>query len=320
MNTFYSKLVIIFSIAMLTNLAYSQENNAITCSDGIDNDGDGNIDCNDDECLAFSDQACNICTEGITFADEVIDYQSGCTVADPNPDGALGIADYDGSTTDSPSFVFLGEGGFIKLGFTDNLLTNSGDTNNDVWIFEVGPSVETSELALRPANNFTETQLINNNISDEDADGFYEIGSIGGSTNGVDIDNILSGYEQGTLVFDAIEIKDVATTACTNSTPGADIDAVCALSSVTLSTKNVNLKNYFIKVFPNPASQKISIQSNIRLNDDIPFEIFNLQGQSLLKGLVNDQKEIVLDNLHLGLYYLTLKINSQLITKKILKI
>jgi hypothetical protein len=61
---------------------------------------------------------------------------------------------------------------------------------------------------------------------------FYEIGGIGGSTSSFDIDAIMPGYPAETLLFDAIEVRDVVTDFCWGGTPGADIDAVCALSSI----------------------------------------------------------------------------------------
>jgi hypothetical protein len=321
-DVFKSVMTLVCLVFM--SLSYAQEftaeNNAIACADGIDNDGDGRIDCIDEDCLGFSGQACQICTEGITFADELIEFQSGCAFVDPEPEGALGMSDYDGSTNDSPTFVALGQGGFIKLGFTNNLLANSGNSGIDVWVFEVGPSVEASDIALRPADDYTETQLINSGVPDVDSDGFYEFGAIGGATNGIDIDDVLMGFEAGTLRFDAIEIKDIPDGSCGGTTPGADIDAVCALSSVTLSTGNKDLNTSSITVYPNPFSSKIKLQHNRSSNTPMAYKIYNMQGQLLLNGVVNNNQELALNNLQSGLYYLTLNIDSKTVSKKILKI
>ena len=214
---------------------YGQENNAIACGDGIDNDGDELIDCLDPDCANLPNNGCFTCTDGISFADVLIEYLPGCPLADPDPTGALGVSDWNGSTVDEPQIVFLGQGGFIKLGFTNNLLTNSGDTNADLWVFEVGPAVESSNLELRPADTFTVNQLLLSGISDVDSDGFYEFGSISGSTSSLDIDAIISGYAGGELKFDAVKIMDVEDGSCSGGTPGADIDAVCALSTIACS-------------------------------------------------------------------------------------
>ncbi|MEM6963570.1 MAG: hypothetical protein AAF573_02310 [Bacteroidota bacterium] len=212
----------------------SQESNAFLCGDGIDNDGDNLIDCDDPDCANINnnDDGCSTCHEGVTFADVLIEYIPGCPLADPDPSGAIGVSDWPGTNGDDPSFVFLGQGGSIKLGFTNNLLTNSGDSDPDLWVFEIGTVVEASEIELRPLNSDTEIKLQNNGITDSDSDGFYDFGIISGSTTSLDIDGLITGCVPGDLQFDAIEITDVDDGSCSGGTPGADIDAVCALSNI----------------------------------------------------------------------------------------
>ena len=211
------------------------ENDPVLCADGIDNDGDGLIDCEDGDCTGLSNNStngCNRCGDGLSFADVTINFtpNPNCTPANSNPDAALGIPDYI-NTADT--HFTLGEGGSLKLQFTNNILTNSGDDDaNDLWVFEVGPAVEGSSIELRPANNHTTQILVNAGITDADGDGFYDMGSIGGSTAGLDIDDVVPGHLPGTLFFDAIDITDTPG-SCSSGTPGADIDAVCALTSTT---------------------------------------------------------------------------------------
>jgi len=219
---------------------FSQENNALLCADGIDNDGDGLIDCEDSNCLFVPTNGCLICGSGISFADVVLEYSSGCPIADDFPDGALGVSDYDGmNTVDEPEFLFLGRGGFIKLAFTNNLLSNSGDNSNDLHIFEVGTAVEPITISLRPNDSFTRTQLMLNGFEDLNSDDFFGITDLGGATSSVDIDNLIPGYDPGQLVFNAIEIVDLAQLPCSGSTPGADIDAVCAIFSIIVDCNGV---------------------------------------------------------------------------------
>ncbi|MFZ6052255.1 T9SS type B sorting domain-containing protein [Halocola ammonii] len=227
-----NKLITITALTFLPFLLIAQENNAILCSDGIDNDNDGLVDCEDPGCINLSDDGCSLCGDGSSFADVVFEYSSGCPFSDPLPQGALGVADYNFEPGDNPTFVFLGEGGFIKLGFTNNVLSNSGDNQDDLWVFEIGAIVESIDIALRPLDNFTETQLQNSGISDANSDGYYEVGTLGGATSSFDIDLAIPGYTAGELKFDAIEIKDVLDGDCSTATSGADIDAVCALFSI----------------------------------------------------------------------------------------
>ena len=223
--------VFLLNIAMLC----SQENTAILCSDGIDNDNDGRIDCEDQECISIPNGGCATCVSGLSFADVVIDYQSGCTVSDLHPEGAIGVSDYWGNNDDEFEFVFLGEGGKLKLGFTNNLLSNSGDSSRDLYVFEVGSLVEPLSISLRPKNLLTKNILTTNGFLDIDSDGFYYVADLGGATSSLDIDALIPGLDAGLLLFDAVEIYDIPDIDCAGPTPGADIDAICAIFSLDCS-------------------------------------------------------------------------------------
>ncbi len=219
----------------------AQENTALTCADGIDNDGDGMIDCDDGDCATLSNDGCSTCLEdGLSFADYVISYNPICPNIEAEnlvPEFALGASDWSTTAND----VSLGEGGSISLGFSNNLVVNSGNNAPDVWVFEVGPQVEASTLELRPVNDSTINILIAEGIEDSDNNGFYDFGSISGSTASLDIDSKLANvYPFASLKFDAIKITDIPGN-CVGNTPGADIDAVCALSSFTCTTRLTEL-------------------------------------------------------------------------------
>ncbi len=210
------------------------------CNNGIDDDGDGLIDCEDADCEEFAALECLDCLfENISFADTVLSTNFEC-IDDTNPGlddptNALGFPDYVDSATSGTQFgtgfVSIGEGGSITLGFVDNILTNSGNADPDLWVFEVGPRVEPSTIALRPADLSTAQLLDNAGLVSNN--GFYNFGAIGGSTSFLDIDAIVPGFALGDLIFDAVIITDVAENPCTGTgAPGADIDAICALSTI----------------------------------------------------------------------------------------
>ena len=210
-------------------LLNGQENNAILCADGIDNDGDGNIDCEDTECINLTNQGCQRCTDGLSFVDVVLEYVSGCDAVDEIPSGILGVSDFIDQLGDEPEFVFLGEGGWIKLGFLNNLMVNSGDTEVDFLVFETGPALEPTAIKLHPADAFTETQLINAGLENTNGDSYYYFDIVPGGTAGLDIDSYVPGFASETLKFDAIELIDAGDLGCLSPPSGADIDAVCAL-------------------------------------------------------------------------------------------
>ena len=176
-----------------------------------------------------------------SFADSVIQYNpsysSGSTPTHPNftdPNEAIGIPDYTGGGSGTGS-VSLGSGGLLELLFVNNVLTNSGSADQDLHIFEVGPDVEDTFVAIRPTVN-TLAILVSNGYSDDNNDGFFDIGKVFGSTSSIDIDSIFSGFSAGTLEFDAVQlIDDPAEGSSSGQTVGADIDAVGAITSHQVS-------------------------------------------------------------------------------------
>jgi hypothetical protein len=154
--------------------------------------------------------------EGPTsFADEVISYTDDPAVGDnyDNPDDALGVPDYNDSTTLGQ--VSLGDNGSIVLKFTDNALTTSGNSDDDLWIFEVG-IVEPGNIAISK-NGST----------------WINVGSIAGSTSGVDIDAYLGSGVELWGKYSYVRITDAGRGLTTGEPyPGVDIDAVAAISSV----------------------------------------------------------------------------------------
>lgn len=215
---------------LLCSSIFAQENDAITCSDGIDNDNDGLIDCMDDDCKLLGMNSCATClNNGLSFADTLLDYTLTCNESiNANVNRSIGLSDV--------SNVSLGEGGSLTLGFTNNVLSNSGDIKPDIWIFETGMFVEETEIELLPIDEQTIELLINANVTDIDGDGYYDFGVVKGATSSIDIDQIVPNIDQGILKFNAIQVTDVPMVTCEESIPvgfkGADIDAVCALFSL----------------------------------------------------------------------------------------
>jgi len=181
-----------------------------------------------------------ICFPGgdVSFADIVIrydaSYSGGCTPTHSNflnPDESIGPPNYSGGGTGTGS-VSLGSGGLLEVRFVDNALTNSGDGGMDLHIYEVGPAVEGSFIAVRPADAATKDLLDGAGLTDVGGDGFYEVGSIGGSTASLDLDAWAMGFSSGQLKFDAVQIiDDIADNSGCGQTIGADIDAVGAIES-----------------------------------------------------------------------------------------
>ena len=85
----------------------------------------------------------------LSFADSIVSYNPGVGVLSPDNDNAsnaLGIPDFNGNVGEKD--VSLGWGGSLVLQFTNNSLTTSGNSDLDLWVFEIAPAVEVLVLKL----------------------------------------------------------------------------------------------------------------------------------------------------------------------------
>ena len=117
------------------------------------------------------------------------------------------------SSAGAAEYASLGDGGSITLEFVDNRLTGSGDSNADLWVFEIGPDVED-----------TFVEISTNGVT------WSAVGKVLGSTRGVDIDAF--GFTQSDQFRFVRLTDDTAEGAQSGGTVGADIDALGAISSV----------------------------------------------------------------------------------------
>ncbi|ACK73369.1 conserved hypothetical protein [Gloeothece citriformis PCC 7424] len=175
----------------------------------------------------------------ISFADSVVSYrpiilineQGLSNVSNPfnNPNSALGIPNSSHPKNpflplDKRNDVSLGIGGSITLQFKDNLLTGSGNNKIDLWVFEAGETIESV---------FVE-------ISKDGVD-WYSVGQINENHPGIDIDQF--GWHTEDF-FSYVRLKDDPFEGDHQGIwndqewigwGGADIDAVGAISSVSLT-------------------------------------------------------------------------------------
>jgi len=142
----------------------------------------------------------------VSFADEVLDYKVGGGSKHPfdKPDAVISLPNGNVCKANKcPSFS-LGKNGFITIKFNDNYLTTSGDSSDDLWIFEVGEVVESTAVE------------ISKNGKD-----WISVGKVEGAT---------SGYY--------VKLTDLKG----ESSPpyqGADIDAVAAISAATSQVRKL---------------------------------------------------------------------------------
>ena len=143
-----------------------------------------------------------------SFADEVVRFVPGDRPSSgvwADPTHALGVPDY--TKTSSPGFLSLGCNGVVTLRFTDNALVDVDGP--DLFVFEVGPAVEETELAIS-----------------EDGRTWVEVGRIEGARADVDIAPFVSPEQ----TFTYVRLTNASRT-CGGRHSGADIDAVAAVGS-----------------------------------------------------------------------------------------
>lgn len=158
-----------------------------------------------------------------SFADEVVSYAvgtGGVGVPYQGAFNALDVPDYAGATGCASqaacTFTSLGSGGTLVVRFTNNVLTGSDSNAFDLWVFEIGPDVEDTFVAVS-----------------EDGVVWNEVGSVSGGTRGIDLDAF--GFGTGSSFAYVRLIDDRTEGATSGTTAGADIDAVGAISTRVLS-------------------------------------------------------------------------------------
>lgn len=160
----------------------------------------------------------------IIFADEVVSYTFGAgdmpSSAHRRADSALGRPDTDGTddcnSRDSCPFVLLGEGGRIVLRFTDKVLTGSGDSSPDLWIFgdRTDPDRTVIEISV-------------------DGREWVHVGEMQGEQTGVDLDQFGLGRF---TAFSYVRLTNVSPSGQrARNRRGAAIDAVGASSTRQVS-------------------------------------------------------------------------------------
>ena len=158
----------------------------------------------------FEDRKGNTVTVPVeAFADEVISFEHGNPwTSDPDnqdPNLTLGLPD-SSNAAQSTGDLCLGDRGNIIVHLGLPFYDGPGD---DVYIFEVGPNIEETKVAVS-----------------SDLKNWYSVGIAEGRTAGLD----LAGKVPAGMTFSYVSLTD-GDAKSDGSYPGADIDAVCALNA-----------------------------------------------------------------------------------------
>ncbi|MCR9139644.1 MAG: OmpA family protein [Alphaproteobacteria bacterium] len=185
-----------------------------------------------------------------SFADEVVASIPGDPAAhgeSANPEEGLGV----------PNFVSVAKGGYATLGcggsvvyrFVDNALVDVDGP--DLFVFEVGPDVEATELAISG-----------------DAITWIEIGRIEGATAAIDLAD--SKVPPGSYAYLRLTDDGVG---CSGRYPGADIDAVGAIGAGTRVVFDASLLFDFDSAALKPTASRLLDDLALRIAADRPLHV-----------------------------------------------
>jgi hypothetical protein len=127
--------------------------------------------------------------------------------------------------------------------------------------------------------------------------------------------NIGAGEEYVKLIFEtqASGPHSITKLRCFNSDTIAYNFQNYPCDSTWFTTETNNLNHNSIQVFPNPTNNYISISG---LDNDVPFELLNMQGEIIEKAMTKENKIHLFSS---GAFILKLFVGGQYICKKIIK-
>lgn len=162
-------------------------------------------------------QRVRLAVDGDPWADRVVSFQPGDPAATDATDlkGTLGKPDYDPAKEDSGTYLALGDGGVLVLEFVDNVLIDG--EGDDLAVFEIGPAIEPIVVAIST-----------------DSKEWIEVGRVKGASSTHDI----GPHFQPGQRFRFVRLTDAKAGLSNGSaSPGADLDAVGAISTLSLRTR-----------------------------------------------------------------------------------
>ncbi|MCC7223145.1 MAG: hypothetical protein IT273_05415 [Chitinophagales bacterium] len=147
----------------------------------------------------------------LAFADRIVSFQPGTPrSADPrqmDPLHVLGPPQFSNEFNAPFSFTSLGCGGVLTVAFIDNILSDL--PGNDLYVFEAGQNTERLKIEIS-----------------KDGENWLNVGIAQGNEMGIDISKVAKKSE----LFYYVRLTDIGSN-CRDFTPGADIDAIAAVSS-----------------------------------------------------------------------------------------
>jgi hypothetical protein len=225
-------------------------------------------------------------------------------------DNILGTQDYlFGLHLDSIGNIFTN--GYILRGIND---ANGIYTDNDGWVWKgdsCGYSKDNPTQAMLIIDSIVDYTIYISNLSTDYCTGEYSIQD----NNGLELDSIfIYAYDQDTNSLGLNQLQftfpDTGSYQISLSTTGGDSTDMFVLNiqieDTVSSTRNHDVPLHGITLFPNPTSNQLIIQSEVK-TESLSCELVSLSGQTLHSFELNPnlyQQQVELNNLSNGVYIL----------------
>ena len=127
--------------------------------------------------------------------------------------------------------------------------------------------------------------------------------------------NIYEGDET-TIDLEDIDQDDFLEVVVGNKRGGIAIyNTIINIDGTISSNENPNVSNFDLTLFPNPATNQIFIETSVELSN---FRVNNIFGQQLKSGKI-DNNWIDIEDIPIGVYFISFEVENELIVKKIIK-
>lgn len=190
-----------------------------------------------------------------------------------------------------------------QLGLSDYLFSVRIEGNQSINNLTVFSSLEIMD-ALNPVT----FSIINNNQL-TNLDGFENLHTLDGFFT-IEDNDLLNNFCAFNTLFTTGTFS--GTYNVNNNAYNPSQSQIADNSNCSLSIEDFDMSS--VKIYPNPTTDFINIQSNFDINS---VEIYSLHGQKVL--LVENKKRIDISSLSEGIYFLKLKTVKGEITKKVVK-